>query len=108
MKNLNKQMWEMTNKEVGAFTETVREVPKLARKNRAYIGKGKLFELDGHNYYEDEGIIIHTINVSAHRSMIDEAMVMGFPVPNEVKEEYIGVIFNDNLEYLWPQLLKTA
>jgi len=40
--------------------------------------------------------------------MIDEAMVAGKPVPDEVKREYIGQIFDRNLVYLWPEILKTA
>ncbi|MGG3471599.1 hypothetical protein ABES02_29550 [Neobacillus pocheonensis] len=103
-----KQTWEMTKKEILAFSETVDEMPRLACKDYTYRGKGELFELDGHYYYELDGVITHTIKASAHRWMIDDAMLTGKPVPNEVKKDYIGMIFDKNLDYLWPELLKTA
>lgn len=103
-----KQAWEMTKREIVAFTETVAEIPNLARKDYSYRGKGVLFELEGHYYHEVDGVITHTINSSAHRWMIDEAVLTGKPVPDEVKKDYIGMIFDKNLNYLWPELLKTA
>lgn len=64
--------------------------------------------MEGHYYHLLEGVITHTIKASAHRWMIDEAMITGKPVPDEVKKEYIGLIFDSSLGYLWPELLKAA
>ncbi|RCW41623.1 hypothetical protein [Paenibacillus prosopidis] len=103
-----KPIWEMTKKEILAFNETVDGVPHLARKDYAYRGKGDLYELDGHFYHELDGIVTHTIHTSAHRCLIDEAMLAGKLVPDEVKKDYIGMIFDQNLAYLWPELLQAA
>jgi hypothetical protein len=103
-----KPTWEMTKKEILVFSETVDALPHLARKDYAYRGKGEMYELDGHYYHELMGVVTHTINTSAHRWMIDEAMLTGKPVPDEVKKDYIGLIFDHNLAYLWPKLLKAA
>ena len=68
-------------------------------KDFTYRGHGELFELDGHYYHKFNGVITHTIKASAHRSMIDEAILTGSR-PKDVKEEYIGHIFDKNLNYL--------